>query len=63
MPSAANMPAPVRAPAMRAESIVVRDRLMALTRYACGMVLATSAPRTPRSDGRISPKIDARMKT
>lgn len=40
---------------MRAVSIVVRDTLMAPIINSCGMMSATSAPRTPRSDGRIKP--------
>ena len=57
MPSAANSPAPLSAPAIRAVSIVVRETLMAPINRSCGMMLATSAPRTPRSDGRTRPMI------
>ena len=63
MPSAANNPAPESAPAMRAVSIVVRDTLIAPISRSCGMMVATSAPRTPRSDGRTSPIKPAIMKT
>ena len=63
MPTAANRPAPVSAPASRAVSMVVRDTLIAVVRCWCGMVLATSAPRTPRSDGRMMPSSVARTKT
>ena len=55
MPRAANSLAPVNAPAMRALSCVVRDRLMAPTSCAAGMISASNAPRTPRSEGRIRP--------
>jgi len=40
---------------MRAVSIVVRDTLIAPTICSRGMMSATSAPRTPRSEGRIRP--------
>ena len=57
MPRAANRPVPLSAPAIRAVSIVVRDTLIAPTIWSGGMMSATSAPRTPRSDGRIRPMI------
>ena len=63
MPSAANSPAPDSAPAMRAVSMVVRETLIAPIRRSCGMMVATSAPRTPRSDGRTRPIRIAMMKT
>ena len=63
MPSAANNPAPVKAPAMRALSCVVRATLMAPTSCAGGMMSASNAPRTPRSDGRIRPMIATMIMT
>ena len=63
MPSAANNPAPLSAPAIRAVSIVVREMLIAPINWSCGMMVATSAPRTPRSDGRTMPIRAATMKT
>ena len=63
MPSDANSPAPLSAPAMRAVSIVVRETLIAPISRSCGMMVATSAPRTPRSDGRTRPMIATMMKT
>ena len=63
MPSAANNPAPESAPAMRAVSMVVRETLIAPIRRSCGMMVATSAPRTPRSDGRTSPISTAMTRT
>ena len=57
MPRLANNPAPDSAPAIRAVSIVVREMLIAPISRSCGMMVATSAPRTPRSDGRTRPMI------
>jgi len=39
------------------------ETLMAPINRSCGMMVATSAPRTPRSDGRTRPRIDDRMNT
>ena len=47
--------APVSAPATRAESEVVREMPMAAVSRSAGMVSATSATRTPRSEGRTMP--------
>ena len=55
MPIAANMPAPVSAPKMRAVSEVVRAIPIAAVSDAGGMVSAMSAPRSPMSDGRTTP--------
>ncbi len=55
MPSVANRPAPVSAPAMRAESDVMRDIPIAPVNCSCGTVSAINAARRPRSDGRTSP--------
>ena len=63
MPSAANNPAPLSAPAMRAVSIVVREMLIAPISWLCGMMVATSALRTPRSDGRTMPMTAATANT
>ncbi len=63
MPSAANNPAPLSAPAMRAVSIVVREMLIAPINWSRGMMVATSALRTPRSDGRTTPITAAITKT
>ncbi len=63
MPSNANNPVPVNAPAMRAVSCVVRDTLIAPTSWAAGMMSASSAPRTPRSEGRIRPMIETMIMT
>ena len=48
---------------VRAESDVVRDAPMALTKRSTGMVSATRALRIARSDERISPAVAAMMKT
>ena len=63
MPSAANKPAPLSAPANFAVSIVVREMLIAPISWSCGMMVATSAPRTPRSDGRTRPITATMMRT
>ena len=55
MPKNVNTVAPASAPATRAESVVVREMLSALTSVLAGMVSAISALRTPRSEGRTSP--------
>ncbi len=55
MPIAANRPAPVSAPKMRAVSEVVRAMPIAAVSEAGGMVSAISAPRSPMSDGRTRP--------
>jgi hypothetical protein len=48
---------------MRAVSIVVREMLIAPINWPCGMMVATKAPRTPRSEGRTMPITAATMKT
>ena len=63
MPNSANTPAPASAPATRAESLVVRAMLIAPISRSLGIVSATSAPRTPRSEGRTSPASVAMMIT
>ncbi len=63
MPRTANSPAPVNAPAMRALSWVVRATLMAPTNCSAGMISASSAPRTPRSEERIRPMIATMIMT
>ena len=63
MPSAANKPVPLNAPAMRALSCVVRDTLIAPTSRSGGMMSASSAPRTPRSEGRTIPMIATMIMT
>ena len=63
MPKSVKMLAPTSAPATRAESWVVRDRLSALISVFDGMVSAISAPRTPRSDGRTRPMKAVTMTT
>ena len=55
MPRKAITPAPVSAPAMRAESCVMRWTLIAPINWACGTVSPTSAVRMPMSDGRTIP--------
>ena len=55
MPSAANKPAPARAPQIRAVSDVVRAMPMAPISCSGGMVWATIVWRTARSDGRTRP--------
>src|SRR5687768_17481223 len=55
MPSVATSPAPASAPAIRAESEVVRCMLIAPTRWAAGMMSPTSAARIPMSEGRTRP--------
>ena len=55
MPNSARTPAPASAPATRAESLVVRAMLIAPISRSAGIVSATSAPRTPMSDGRTRP--------
>ena len=55
MPIAANMPAPVSEPKMRAVSEVVRAIPIAAVSEAGGTVSAISAPRSPMSDGRTRP--------
>ncbi len=63
MPTAANRPAPASDPTMRAESDVVREAPMALTKRSGGMVSATRALRIARSDGRTRPATVAMMNT
>ena len=63
MPNSANTPAPVSAPATRAESEVVREMPMAAVSRSAGMVSATSATRTPRSEGRTMPIRPVMMST
>ncbi len=63
MPNSAKTPAPASAPATRAESLVVRAMLIAPISRSFGIVSATSAPRTPMSDGRTSPASVAMMST
>ena len=63
MPNAANMPEPASAPPTRAKSEVVREMPMAATSWSLGMLSATSAMRTPRSDGRTKPLRPAMMNT
>jgi hypothetical protein len=62
-PSVANNPAPASDPTVRAESDVVREAPIALTKRSAGMVSATRALRIARSDGRTSPAIAAMTNT
>ena len=55
MPNSANRPAPISAPMMRAASDVVREMPMAPISWSAGTMCATSAPRTPMSEGRTRP--------
>jgi hypothetical protein len=48
---------------MRAVSIVVLETLIAPINCAGGMMVATSAPRTPRSDGRTRPMTATMIRT
>ena len=48
---------------MRAVSIVVLEMLIAPISRSCGMMVATSAPRTPRSEGRTRPMMATMIKT
>ena len=48
---------------MRAESVVVRAMLIAAISRSDGMVSATSALRTPISEGRIAPISAAMIRT
>jgi hypothetical protein len=59
MPSNATSPAPVRAPATRAESDVVRSIPIAPTSCAAGIVSPTRAARMPMSDGLTMPVNEA----
>jgi hypothetical protein len=63
MPNAANSPAPASAPAMRAESDVVREIPIALVSRSNGIVSAVNAPRNPMSEGRTIPVSAARQQT
>ena len=63
MPNAANKPAPVSAPVIRAMSEVVREKLIAPVRRLAGIVSAITAPRSPMSDGRTRPDTAARIRT
>ena len=63
MPNAANMPAPDSAPVIRAMSDVVREKLIAPVRRLGGIVSATTAPRSPMSDGRTRPDTAAMIST
>ena len=63
MPSDWNSVAPMRAPAMRAKSCVVRENPMALTSSRSAMVSPTSALRITRSDGRTRPASAAMANT
>ena len=55
MPSQATTPAPASAPAMRAESEVMREMPSAPSKCRGGKVCAISALRIIMSDGRTSP--------
>jgi hypothetical protein len=55
MPSAVDRPAPASAPAMRAESIVARERPSAPIRCSGGIVSPMSVFRMTRSFGRTTP--------
>ncbi|MNC91002.1 hypothetical protein D3C83_71810 [compost metagenome] len=63
MPSVATTPAPVSAPAMRAESWVVRWMLIAPINWEAGMISPTIAARIPMSDGRTRPNTAALTRT
>ena len=63
MPNAANKPAPVSAPVIRAMSEVVREKLIAPVSRLGGIASATTAPRSPMSEGRTSPDTAARIRT
>jgi len=63
MPNAAKSPAPASAPAMRAESAVVRETPIVAISAPPGIVSPISALRMPWSEGRISPDRAAAAKT